>query len=129
MCLKYCLLVNHASFNVDYGILYHILYISSYMNIWIFNIFKSVHIFHYCLLFLSYEHSPSQITLRFLLVLCFLFNFRSLFYLTFIVVNDGRKSSGSVPYLSVSTCLVTSQWTINDSYADLKIHLFKNSNF
>ena len=98
MCLKYCLLVNHASFNVDYSILYHILYISSYMNIWIFNIFKSVHIFHYRLLFLSYEHSPSQITLSFLLVLCFLFNFRSLFYLTFIVVNDGRKSSGSVRY-------------------------------
>ena len=28
---------------------------------------------------------------------CFLFNFRSLFYLTFIVVNDVRESSGSVP--------------------------------
>ena len=33
------------------------------------------------------------------------------------------------PPPSVSACLVTSQWTINDSYPDLKIHLLKNSSF
>lgn len=100
MCHKYCLLVYHVSFNVVYGIFYRIRCILSYMNIWIFNIVKSVHIFLYSFLFLSYKLSLSQITLCFLLVLCFVlfyvFIFKSLIHLTSILVNDVRKSSGSL---------------------------------
>lgn len=72
MCHTYCFPVYHLSFNVVYGSFYHMWCILSYVSTWVFSTAKSVNVFHYCFLFLSYMLSPSQITLCFLLVPFFL---------------------------------------------------------